>query len=174
MTVKRGLQVLHAFQASQAPLSKAELVRRSHLSKATLSRLTSTLIQLGYLRHAPSGREFEMSTALLPIGDAFLHGRALLRRAEPFMQEFADRLNGESFADLESTGVCSMLVGYHRDAYGIALPVSVGRQKVPMALICGAADMEPDLLAARKRIAPELKKAAQRFEQLMSDVDGLP
>jgi len=38
MTVERGLDVLRAFRAERAPLSNAELVRRTGLSKATVSR----------------------------------------------------------------------------------------------------------------------------------------
>lgn len=38
LTVERGLEVLHASRAARAPLSNAELVRRTGLPKATVSR----------------------------------------------------------------------------------------------------------------------------------------
>jgi DNA-binding IclR family transcriptional regulator len=251
LTVQRGMQVLRAFRANRMPLSNAEIVRRTALSKATVSRLTSTLVQLGYLRHVPAGREFELGTGPLAIGHAFIEASPLLRAAGSFMQELADRLNvsvalatgdhlemlyigyrishriatlrlgvgsllpmgttaigrawlwglarapqkeliaairrdagaqgaaiekgiRESFAELEATGVCAVLGGFQRDAYGIALPVRLGLQQVPMALSCGAADTEPNLTAARKRIAPELRRAAVQFEALLGNVDGEP
>jgi DNA-binding IclR family transcriptional regulator len=80
----------------------------------------------------------------------------------------------ESFSELESAGVCGVLGGYQRDAYGVALPVSVGRQKTVMGLSCGKADVRPDLAAERKRIAPVLKKAGQAFEELLADFEGQP
>ncbi len=251
LTVERGLQVLRAFRSSRAPVSNAELVRRTGLSKATVSRLTTTLVQLGHLQHVQGGREFELATGPLSIGHAFIEASPLLRRVEPFMQELADRLNlsvalavgdqldmlyiayrishriatlrlgigsllpmgstsigrawlwglepalqrsylgalkrqsgtqwpamdqgiGEGFAELESSGVCSVMSGFHRDAYGIAVPVRVGVQRIPMALSCGAADMDPNLAAARKRIAPELRTASVQLEKLLQDIDGLP
>lgn len=251
LTVERGLQVLRAFRSSRAPVSNAELVRRTGLSKATVSRLTTTLVQLGHLQHVQGGREFELATGPLSIGHSFIEASPLLRRVEPFMQELADRLNlsvalavgdqldmlyiayrishriatlrlgvgsllpmgstsigrawmwglepalqkshlaalkrqagaqwsvmdlgiREGFSELESSGVCSVMSGFHRDAYGIATPVRVGFQRIPMALSCGAADMDPNLAAARKRIAPELRKAAVQLEKLLGDIDGLP
>jgi hypothetical protein len=52
--------------------------------------------------------------------------------------------------------------------------VHVGRERVPMGLSCGKADVQPDLAAERKRIAPVLKEAAVRFEALLANFDGQP
>jgi hypothetical protein len=71
-TVQRGLQVLRAFRSDRAALSNLELVQRTGLSKATVSRLTSTLLHLGYLRHVPGSRAFALSAAPLGIGHAYL------------------------------------------------------------------------------------------------------
>jgi hypothetical protein len=46
--------------------------------------------------------------------------------------------------------------------------------RVPMGLSCGKADVQPDLAAERKRIAPVLKEAAVRFEALLANFDGQP
>ena len=245
------MQVLRAFRGSRNPLSNAELVRRTGLSKATVSRLTSTLMQLDFLRHVPGGREFELDTGPLSIGLAFVEASPLIRRAEPLMQELADKVNGsvalaignqldmlyiayrishriatlrmgvgsilpmgatsigrawlwalpsaqqkalisalrreagsqgtqmergirEGFAELEETGVCSVLSGFQRDTYGISVPVHIGVQRVLMAMSCGAADLEPNLAAARQRMVPDLRKAAVEIEKLLADLDGMP
>jgi len=249
LTVERGMQVLRAFRSDRVPVTNAELVRRTGLSKATVSRLTSTLLQLGFVRHVAGGREFELAAGPLGIGHAYLATSELLQRANPFLQELADRLNvsvalaigegldmlyigyrasqrvatlrlgvgsvlpmgttaighaylwglpvperkrlvaelkpaagaraavmeqgmRESFSELEGTGVCGVLGGYQRDAYGVALPVVVGTQRTVMGLSCGKAGMRPDLAAERKRIAPVLKKAALEFEALLADFEG--
>jgi DNA-binding IclR family transcriptional regulator len=67
-----------------------------------------------------------------------------------------------------------VLGGYQRDAYGVALPVHVGVERVVMGLSCGKAEMQPDLAAQRKRIAPVLKEAAVQFEELVARFDGQP
>ncbi|WP_027818491.1 helix-turn-helix domain-containing protein [Paraburkholderia bannensis] len=49
LTVERGLEVLRDFRAAREPLSNAEIGRRTGFPKATVSRLTTTLIAEGYL-----------------------------------------------------------------------------------------------------------------------------
>ncbi|MGC3987335.1 MAG: IclR family transcriptional regulator [Pseudorhodoferax sp.] len=93
MTVQRGLEVLRAFRSDRSPLTNAELVRRTGLPKATVSRLTSTLLQVGFLRLVPGRREFELSAGALGIGHAYLAANDLLQAAQPLMQELADRLD---------------------------------------------------------------------------------
>lgn len=93
LTVSRGLQVLRAFRGERSPLSNTEIVARTGLPKSTVSRLTTTLMFSGFLRHAAGGRQFELSTGSLGIGHAFLEVNPLVRLAQPFMQALADRLN---------------------------------------------------------------------------------
>ncbi|MCO7515418.1 IclR family transcriptional regulator [Pseudomonas guariconensis] len=93
LTVNRGLQVLRAFRNERTPLSNAEIVARTGLPKSTVSRLTSTLLASGFLRHAPGGRQFELGLGSLGIGHAFLETSPLVRLALPFMQDLADELN---------------------------------------------------------------------------------
>jgi DNA-binding IclR family transcriptional regulator len=251
LTVSRGMQVLRAFRSARRPMTNSEIVRATSLPKATVSRLTSTLLHLGYLRHVRGTREFELGAAPLGVGHAFIASSELLRVAEPFMQDLADRLGvsvalaiadgldmlyvgyrasrkvatlrlgvgsvlpmgttsighaylwgldeeqrqrqiaaltqaegahqavmlrgmEESFAELASTGACGVLGGYQRDAYGVAVPVRVGRERTVMGLSCGKADAQPDLTAERKRIAPVLKSAAARFEDLLAGLEGRP
>ena len=52
-----GLRPLRAFRCDRASLGNAELVRRTGLPKATVSRLTTTLLQVGFLRHVAGGSE---------------------------------------------------------------------------------------------------------------------
>jgi DNA-binding IclR family transcriptional regulator len=56
----------------------------------------------------------------------------------------------------------------------VAVPVHVGRSRTVMGLSCGKADVQPDLAAERKRIAPVLKGAASRLEKLLADFEGQP
>ena len=252
LTVARGMQVLRAFRSDRASLSNAELVRRTGLSKADGVAPDQHPAAAGRLRHVPGGREFELGAAPVGIGHAYLAGSDLLERANPFLQDLADRLNvsvalairddlemlylgyrvGHKVATLR-LGLGSVLpmgttsighaylwglppaeraaadrggaaflwrrrgpgrsghaaqasatwkapaparcsAGYQRDAYGVALPVRVGRRGIVMGLSCGKADMQPDLAAEQRRIAPVLRKAADEFEQLMADFDGEP
>ncbi|MGQ7937581.1 IclR family transcriptional regulator [Paraburkholderia sp. D1E] len=93
LTVERGLEVLRAFRAARAPLSNAELVRRTGLPKATVSRLTTTLISIGFLRRVGGGRQFELSAGALSIGHAYLESNPVTRIVNPIMQKLADKLD---------------------------------------------------------------------------------
>jgi DNA-binding IclR family transcriptional regulator len=79
-----------------------------------------------------------------------------------------------SFAELEESGTCGVLGKFQRGAFGVSLPVRVGRQRFIMGLSCGKAQIQPDLVAERKRIAPELKRAAAWLEAKLADFDGEP
>lgn len=251
MTLERGLQVLRAFRAERAALTNGELVRRTGLSKSTVSRLTTTLIRIGFLRRVVGGAQFELATGSLSIGHAYLETNPVRRAAQPVMQQLADRLDVSvalaipdhldmlyiayrtstriatlrlgvgsllpmgwtsigrawlwglpedarrnfietlkqgagaqapelekgieaAFDDLRTEGVCMSLGRYQRNAYGIALPIVVGRSATLMSLSCGAVELEPDMVKLRRRIAPELKAAAIELAALLRDVDAEP
>ena len=132
LTVGRGLQVLRAFRSERTPLTNAELVRRTGLSKATVSRLTSTLLQLGHLRHQAGSRSFELAAESVLMGHAFIESSEFLQRVQPFMQDLADRL-GVSAALAVADGLDMMYVAYRASHRVATLRLGVGTV-LPMAL----------------------------------------
>ena len=124
ISVGRGLQVLRAFRSELVPLSNAELVRRTGLPKATVSRLTSTLLHLGYLRLAANGRSFELAAGSLLIGHAYSKSSELLNLANPFLQALAERL--ETSATLAVADGCDMLCIAYRASPRIAIRFGPG------------------------------------------------
>jgi IclR family transcriptional regulator, positive regulator for flagellar biogenesis len=251
LTVERGLEVLRAFRAARAPLSNAEIVRRTGFPKATVSRLTTTLIAIGYLRRTEGGRQFELSAGVLSIGHAYLESNPITRVVDPLIQKLADKLDlsvalavphrldmvyiawrasariatlrlgvgsllpmestsvgraylyalppaqreplvaalleaaGDNadavrgnlefaFEDLRESGVCMSVGEYQRNAFGIALPIVVGRSRTLMALNCGAIELEPDMAAIRRRAMPELTATASKLTALLADIDCEP
>jgi DNA-binding IclR family transcriptional regulator len=90
-TLERGLEVLRAFRAEAKPLGNRTIVERTGLPKATVSRITSTLVSLGYLNRVPSTGRYQLGTGMLSIGNAFLESSNIRRAARPLMQQFATR-----------------------------------------------------------------------------------
>lgn len=131
MTVERGLEVLRAFRSDRASLTNAELVKRTGLPKATVSRLTTTLIQVGFLRVVPGKREFELSAGALGIGHSYLSTNDMLQAAQPVMQELADRLD-VSVALAIKDGIDMLYVGYRVSRKVSTLRLGVG-SVLPMA-----------------------------------------
>ena len=68
-TLARGLSVLRAFRASDDGLSHMEIVQRTGLPNATVSRLTFTLGELGYLSHAGKNDRYRLGPAALVLGN---------------------------------------------------------------------------------------------------------
>lgn len=81
----KGLEILSAFSDGQ-PLGNQELVQLTGLPKATVSRLTSTLAALGYLRLDPATRKFLMGTRVLGMGAKVQREIGLQRVARPLME----------------------------------------------------------------------------------------
>jgi DNA-binding IclR family transcriptional regulator len=159
LTVGRGLHVLRAFRSERAALTNAELVRRTGLSKATVSRLTSTLLNLGFLRHQVGGRAFELAAGSVGMGRAFIEGSELLRTLQPFMQDLAERL-GVSAALAVADGLDMMYIAYrasHRVAtlrLGVGSVLPMGRTAIGHAYLWGLPAIEQ-----RAQIT-QLKRAA--------------
>lgn len=130
-TVERGIQVLRAFRSDRAPVGNAELVRRTGLSKATVSRLTSTLVQVGFLRQVPGGREFQLAAGALGMGHAFVTASHLHARITPFMQALADRL-GVSVALGMRDGLDMLYLAYRVSPHVATLRLGLG-SVLPMA-----------------------------------------
>ena len=64
----RALSVLAAFTPNDRWLANSELAKRSQLPASTITRMTRTLVTLGYLRMAPDSRRFCLSPSALALG----------------------------------------------------------------------------------------------------------
>lgn len=89
----RGLDILGAFRIGDGPLGNQELAHRSGLPKPTVSRMTHTLTQLGYLNFDPRAETYELGGRTLSLGYAAISNMDIRRVARPLMQEIAEREN---------------------------------------------------------------------------------
>lgn len=90
----RGIGVITAFGAADTWLGNAEIAGKSGLPKATVSRITSTLTQLGYLRYSGSLRKYRLGPAVLSLGYTALADLDVRKVARVTMQELADAYSG--------------------------------------------------------------------------------
>lgn len=89
----RGLEVLSAFRAGDGALGNLELARRTELPKPTISRITHTLTQLGYLSYNSRLGTYELGGRTLTLGYAALANVDIRRVARPIMQHLAETHN---------------------------------------------------------------------------------
>ncbi|MCC6946660.1 MAG: IclR family transcriptional regulator [Bradyrhizobiaceae bacterium] len=90
VALARGLEILRAFTPRDGLLGNQELVARTGLPKATVSRLTYTLTKLGYLTHIERLEKYQLAPAALSIGYSALANMSIRQIARPYMQELAD------------------------------------------------------------------------------------
>ncbi|WP_050466754.1 IclR family transcriptional regulator [Herbaspirillum chlorophenolicum] len=131
-TLERALKLLKVFHGSAKPLTHAELVRRTGYSKASVSRLTATLVALGYLDRAPDGVRVQIGVRGLRLGHKYLANSPVPEIARPIMQDFADRYDmsvGLAVADQ----LDMVYIQYCNSSKIATLRLGVGRT-VPMAL----------------------------------------
>ncbi|TPL54298.1 IclR family transcriptional regulator [Mesorhizobium sp. B2-4-6] len=85
----RGLQILRAFTPADVTLGNQELIERTGLPKATISRLTYTLVGLGYLIYDPLLGRYSIGPATVSLGYSGLSSSAVIYMAKPLMQALA-------------------------------------------------------------------------------------
>ena len=89
-TLARGLGILRAFRASDSGLSHAQIAERTGLPKPTVSRLTYTLCELGYLAHGGRNDKFRLGPAAIALGSVASVAVSFVDMASDAMQQLAD------------------------------------------------------------------------------------
>ena len=92
-TLAHGLEVLAAFHAGEEQLSNAEIAVRVGLSRPTVTRLTHTLRELGYLRRSAKGK-FGLGLRVLATAYPLLASLHIRRLARPYMRDYAAYAGG--------------------------------------------------------------------------------
>jgi DNA-binding IclR family transcriptional regulator len=85
----RGFDVLRAFEPGGGAMGNQELSRVTGIPKATVTRLTHTLADLGYLRHLKAEGKYEPTEAILALGYAVLSNMMVRQVAHDPMMELA-------------------------------------------------------------------------------------
>lgn len=88
----KGLEILSLFSGG-ASLGNQQLVALTGMPKATVSRLTTTLVKLGYLQQDAQTRKLRMGTRVLGMGVTVQRELGLQRIARPFMEAVSRELD---------------------------------------------------------------------------------
>ncbi|MGG7567080.1 IclR family transcriptional regulator [Rhodovulum sp. DZ06] len=91
-SVARAMQLLQAFRLRDGAMGNNELSESTGIAKATVTRLTHTLTELGYLKRDGS-RKYYPSPTLLTLGYTVLGKLRVRQMAQSGMQEIANASN---------------------------------------------------------------------------------
>ncbi len=89
-SLERGLALLRAFRPGTGVLTNAELANRSHLPRPTVSRLTHSLVESGFLSYDHTQGGYRLAPACLSLGLNFYSECTELNLALPLMRETAE------------------------------------------------------------------------------------
>jgi len=147
----RGLEVLRAFTSTDGLLGNGEIAERTGLPKPTVSRLTYTLTNLGYLRHVERLGKYQLAPAALALGYSALANMRIRQIARGSMQALADYA-GASVALGTRDRLDLIYVEHCRSKRGVMLRLDLG-SRIPIAttamgraLIAGLPETERDWL----------------------------
>lgn len=90
----RGLDVLRCFRHGVTALGNLDLARLTGLPKPTISRITYTLTELGYLRYHPDTGKYSPGYGVLALGFGLLAGLEVRELAKASMTELARGTGG--------------------------------------------------------------------------------
>lgn len=175
--LSRGLKVLRCFKPGERFLGNQKIAKRTELPKPTVSRLTYTLTQLGYLNYSESLGKYSLGTAALSIANTFLTNMDIRQIARPLMQELADHAHAS--VAIGAHDLLNMIYIENRRSnttsftqrldVGSLIPIAT--TAMGRAYLCGVSDKQRDSLMdqIRSDSKSEWTRIKADMEQAMKD-----
>jgi DNA-binding IclR family transcriptional regulator len=164
----RGLDILRAFTANDATLGNQELIERTGLPKATVSRLTATLVSLGYLHYDSQLGRYSIGPATVSLGYSALSSSAVVHMAHPLMQALADK-TGVATALGTRDGLEMVYLANCRSQSPVSLRLNVGSRLPLWRTAMGLAylaEMRPEI---REAVVAQIVAAEPAHEHRIRD-----
>lgn len=130
-SLARGLSILKAFGPDNRPIGNAEIATRVDLPKATVSRLTFTLTELGYLDYDEDLGRYSLGPSVLTLGYDVLAQMEIRDIARPYLQELADYADASTYLGTPN-GTEFIYIDACRTPASMAIRLGVG-SRIPMA-----------------------------------------
>ncbi len=124
-SLARGFKILSAFRAEDRGVTNAELARRTGFPKPTLSRLTFTLLSLGYLHLDEDTGRYFLHPHVLTLGYPVLRQLSIREFARPLMQELADSVRGAVVLGMRD-GLSMIIIERARHRTMATWPLDIG------------------------------------------------
>jgi DNA-binding IclR family transcriptional regulator len=165
--VARGLAILRTFQFDRKLQGNVEIAEATGLPKPTVSRLTYTLTQLGYLRYLPEFGKYELAAGVVTLAYPYLVNMPVPTVARPLMEDLAARTRTNVGLGVHE-GLSILYLEYalgevdpsRRQRVGFRVPLvrtAMGRACVAAMLPQDRAALYPELKDHYRRDWPELQ-----------------
>ena len=174
----RALSLLDAFTLREGVLGTRELASRTGLPLSTVTRLTHSLVQLGYLHYLLDERKYRLAAPVLSLGYAASANSHVQRAARQYMDAFA--LEHKVNVNLSSRDRLDLIVLESRShpAARLSLNLQVGTRlgiaSSPMgwALLAALPELERYYLMenVERRMPREWPRLRRRSSEAMAQI----
>jgi DNA-binding IclR family transcriptional regulator len=176
----RGLDVLRCFRPHETTLTNNEISQRTGLPKPTISRLTYTLRELGYLVYSERTGTYRLGAGVLALGYGVLAGIEIAERAKDELRALCDGPNIHVTAALaEPFQRSAVYTSVYRDEQSVALSMNVGARlplfhsAVGRAILVGMGEAarEENLQLALAERPEERDRILRSYDQALEDYE---
>jgi DNA-binding IclR family transcriptional regulator len=153
----RGIEVLKAFRQGVDLLGNGDIAERTGLSKATVSRLTQTLVCCGMLERDAAARAYRLAAPVLCMAHAMRLGSPILKVAAPKMRALAEKRRVNVGLAAPDRDAMVYLESFRFNAK-VSLRTVVAGQRVPVELTSlGRAYLSTLASSERRRVLESAK-----------------
>lgn len=121
----RGLRILEVLSSSSGAMGNGQLARATGLPPSTVSRLTDSLVQLGYLRVNAESGAYQLTPKNLRLGYPVLANLPIATRAQQAIDQLGD-LSGMTAALAVRDDLHMSFLAVRRPRKARAVPLAVG------------------------------------------------
>lgn len=178
-SLERALSIVTAFSIERRAMSLAQLSELLGLSKATVSRLCSTLVEYGFLRQDHELKQYSLGIRLFELGTIVRESLSLARLASPYLSQLERKLGRAVFLGIIDNGDL-LYVAKREDLNGpITFTSHVGTRRVPYWGMVGTAIMaylsqnEIDRLIKKCEFTQYTKRSFVSKEELNEFLQGV-
>jgi len=167
--LSHGLEILRCFTLDRPILTNGALARMTGMPRSSVSRLTHTLVKLGYLEYESDSGAYRPGLGVLALQPAALAGARVLEAIAPHMLELASEVGTralitiyENFGLTVVHGVCTNpKVGAPN---GVGFRYSLPRWAMGRAYLASCCDHEREKILIQLARGDENRSAALRNE----------
>jgi IclR family KDG regulon transcriptional repressor len=169
-SLERALQILNAFTGERTRLTLSQLSEILSLSRATVLRLCSTLVNYGFLNQDPASKEYSLGLRLFELGSIVFHSFSLRKTASPFLDQMHKKLGKTLFLAILEQGQL-VYIDKREDAHNpITFTSKIGTRRPPYwgmlgpMLMAHLPDSEVEKLLKKNPLTPTTKKSFTKKE----------
>jgi IclR family transcriptional regulator, positive regulator for flagellar biogenesis len=169
----RGLALLKVIADADQPLGNRDLVERTGIPKATVSRLAATLQANGFLKLSTETERYSLGPALLQLGNAYLRHFDFRNHARLHLAELAEMAGANVHLGVRE-GLDILLIDTLRPRSALILSrMDVGSRMTIATSAAGRAYLASLPLSQRQELLDEIRQdAGARWPQTKERLDA--